>query len=339
MKRNNCVIFLLVAVAVLFSSSEAFSAWTQPKGHAYNQMTVSRYETDKKFTSVDANGNAIAIKKNNAEKFVSTKVTYYGEYGVTNDLTVFTSFGWDWQRSADNMNFAGTDGTSGIGDINLGLKQSFIKDLFGTGILMSGQAEVKIPEAYDFGNPLTTLSQGNGQYDATLQVLFGRGFSKGYAWLNTGYQFRFENDEYYQFKPSDVYKLSFGGGYPLTSLITLRGIVEWSKSIGNAEVSDALMTANFAAGGLATNKQAFVVKETMSLEPSSLNVGGSVVLNISKWMPLMKDTFPHKEVVISYNRDMQGFDVFKSTDVSLGETWALAFVFPGEGFFPVNMFK
>src|SRR3990167_5332029 len=96
------IVFLMLTV---FGSVPSFAAWTQAKGHAYNQLTLSQYVTGKKFTTVEADyddvvkgtGNDIRVRR--TESFVSQSITYYGEYGITDTLTVFTSIPWKWTKS------------------------------------------------------------------------------------------------------------------------------------------------------------------------------------------------------------------------------------------------
>ena len=278
MNKRTWIIVLLLIGSILISSN-AFSAWTQAKGHSYNQLTFSYYVTDHKFTTiehdVDDHGEIGAITNPNGTnhrepqaKFESQKVTYYGEYGITDKLTIFTAIPYDWQTSDDTIKYAGESGPNGLGDINLGLRHSLVGNLFNTGALMSIQGEVKIPEAYDYGFPLTQLSLGDGQYDATIALLFGRGFDWGYAWANIGYKFRFENDEYdpITFDPSDQVKISFGGGYPITSWLAIRGIVAYTAAVGNADVSEALIRENYKFGGIAEHGDAVLIKDSLGLE-------------------------------------------------------------------------
>ena len=345
MKKNMLLAFLLFTVFI-FTSGNAFSAWTQPKGYAYNQLSFSYYVTDEKWTTLglDDDGEVIDldvdVEKTDTEKFTSSKISYYSEYGIIDKLTFFFSGGYDWQESDDVKKFTEENGPSGIGDINLGLRYHLKDNILGSGILSSAQVEFKIPEAYDYGNPNTKLSLGDGQYDATFALLFGKGFNKGYAWLNAGYKYRFENKENdpITFKPSDQVKVSFGGGYPLLSWLSIGGLVEWIKSVDNAEVSDELLVDNYATGGKTWHGDTVVIKDSLGLEPNALSVGVDLIFDISKFVPVMKETFPSKSIVVSYNRNIAGFGAFKTEDYSLGETYSIAFVFPGKGFFPINLF-
>lgn len=344
MKKNMLLVLLLIAVFI-FTSGNAYSAWTQPKGYAYNQLSFSYYKTDQKFSTLEySSGEVIGldtdVSKRDTEDFTSTKISYYSEYGIVNDLTIFFSGGYDWQKSADVEKYAGENGPSGIGDINLGLRYHLMDNIAGTGILMSVQGEVKIPEAYDHGNPNKKLSLGDGQYDATFALLFGKGFNKGYAWLNTKYKYRFENKEHdpITFKPSDQVKVSFGGGYPINSWLSLGGLVEWTKSVDNATVSDALLVDSYSYGGKKWHGDTVLIKDSLGLEPNALSIGIDMIFDISKYAAFMKDTFPSKSIVVSFVTDVAGFGVFKTEDYSLGRTISVAFVFPGQGVFPVNLF-
>ena len=345
MKKNMLLAFLLFTV-LIFTSGNAFSAWTQPKGHAYNQLSFSYYKTDEKWTTLGLGPDGevidldVDVHKTDTEEFTSTKISYYSEYGIIDDLTIFFSGAYDWQKSDDVEKYAGEDGPSGIGDINLGLRYHLMDNIAGSGILMSVQGAIKIPEAYDYDNPNTHLSLGDGQYDATLALLFGKGFSKGYAWLNAGYKFRFENDEHdpITFTPSDQVKVSFGGGYPLLSWLSIGGLVEWTKSVDNAEVSDELLVDNYPTGGATWHGDTVVIKDSLGLEPNALSLGIDLIFDISKFVPVMKETFPSKSIVFSFVTDVEGFGAFKTEDYSLGRTYSVAFVFPGQGFFPVNLF-
>lgn len=333
------VVFILI-IGGLLLPQEAFSAWTQPKGHSYHQLTLSHYITDKKFQSMKklfeidpVTGEEVeagiedtdsTIQRYSQPKFKSTKITYYGEYGIIDKLTIYTSIPYDWQDSDDTKRYAGERGPSGIGDINLGLRYNLSQGLMGSKWLMSLQGELKIPEAYDYGHPLTHLSLGDGQYDLTLALLFGRAFDWGYSWANIGYKFRFENDEYapLTFTPSDQIKVSFGGGYQLTSRFSIRGIVDITKSVGNASVSKELIRENYKYGGIAAHGDTVLIKDTLGLEPDAFNVGFSLVYNITKecWPKCI-------QTVLSYSRDIAGIGPFHTKDYSQGQTFSLALAF------------
>jgi len=323
MKNKAILILILLLAGSCFISNAAFAAWTQAKGHAYNQLTWSYYVTDKKFTTLKSNNDGAVlatgggIGKIQTAKFVSTGFTYYGEYGIIDTLTVFTAIPYKWSYSEDTRKYSHENGPSGVGDIDFGLRYNLSQNFLGN--VMSLQGAIKIPAAYKYGNPLTDLSMGDGQYDATLLLQLGRGLGKGYAWFNAGYKYRFENDKFdpITFKPSDQIKVSFGGGYAVTPWLSIRGLVDWAKSVGNASVSQTLIQENYNYGGLAKSQDNVLIRDSLGLEPDSLSAGVDLAFNInSQW-----------QTVVSYNTDLEGIDIFTSKDWALGQTYSLAIVY------------
>jgi len=333
MKKKFPVFAILVFAYFLFPT-ETYSAWTQPKGHAYNQLTYAYYHSDHRFSTLEKNkdsvedgfvtGNGDDVKRYKSADFIAHSITYYGEYGIIDKLTVFTAIPWKKTRSEDTMKeeFADHDGPYGIGDIGLGLRYKLFDNLFGTGVLMSAQGEVKIPEAYDYENPLTHLSLGDGQYDTTLAILFGKAIGgKGYAVLNVGYKYRFENNEFNSFKPSDQIKVFLTGGYTILPKLSLRGSIDWAKSIGNASVSNAIL---HEYGDLGNDIDRFgdhvLIKDALNLEPDVLNLGVSLAYSFD-----IKAR--HFQAVASYNIDVEGIEGFGTKDSGQGEQFSVALVY------------
>jgi hypothetical protein len=52
MKKRLSHVFLLAAVLCIFLSNNALAAWTQAKGHSYNQLGLSNYRTTEKYTTL-----------------------------------------------------------------------------------------------------------------------------------------------------------------------------------------------------------------------------------------------------------------------------------------------
>jgi hypothetical protein len=345
--RKRTVLFFVVLAASIFMSGQVFAQWTQAKGGAYNQLGLSYYKTTQKFTTLDINeadGEIIGLEgpiiTNPTEEFTSTKITYYSEYGITDDLTVILSVPYDWQRSNDVMRYTDEEGPSGVGDIKVGLRHKLVDNVLGSGVIMAAQVEVKIPEAYKYGDPVTKLSLGDGQYDYEFALQFGRGLGAGYLWVDTRYVYRdynHQNDPEY-FKPSDKIKVGIGGGYRILSWLSVGGSVYWNKSTGNAVVNDDLRYAFYPAGKKSTYGDVVIIKEDLALEGDSLSAGMNLEFDVSSLLPFMKDTFPYKGIRVSYDRDLPGFGDLRTKDSALGETWGITFVFPGEGLFPVNLF-
>ena len=279
--RKKILMMFVVLAAGIFISNQAFAAWTQAKGAAYNQMTLSYYKTTEKFTTLEldhegtAVGHEAPITTNDTEEFTSTKINYYSEYGITDALTVIFSASYDWQKSNDVMKYTAADGPSGVGDIKVGLRHKLVDNLVGTGVLMSAQVDVKIPEAYEHGDPVTTLSLGDGQYDYEFALKFGRGLGKGYGWIDTRYVYRDYNHQHdpSYFKPSDKFKVGIGGGYSAASWLSIRAALNWTKSIGNSVISDDLVVDFYRAGKHSNQAETVIVKEDLSLEGQNMSAG------------------------------------------------------------------
>ncbi len=324
-KKALAVLFSVLIINVLIAG-DSFAGWTQPQGGQYHQLSWTYFITKKKFSSLEKvnrvpTGNVEdGVHREEASKFTAKDLTYYGEYGITNKITVFTSIPiWKETRSEDTILYDQERGPSGVGDINLGLRHKITDNLGGP---LSAQVTVKIPETYEYGDPLRFLSLGDGQYDLTFELFWGRApfiFGKGYVWVMPGYKIRFENNEHepLSFKPSDQIKLMIGGGYPVTPKLTVRFLLDWYKSVGNASVSQELIEHSFIyGGGREEYGDHILIRDTLGLEPASLTAGASLVYKV----------MPKADVVLSYNETLDGIKgtIFESSDTALGRTFSLA---------------
>ncbi len=313
------------------SSRDVMSAWTQPKGRIYNQLYYSYHESKNKFTTIQRESNGFFVsskgeenvdtgdvEKVETDKFTANTVTYHGEYGITDNITVFTNISWIDTRYEEVIKYSDDDGPSGIGDINLGLRYNLIKNLINSDALMSFQGSVKIPEAYDYEHPLTQVSLGDGQYDVSLDVLLGKEWDKGYVMLNAGYTYRFENEDYdpLNFKPSDQIKVLIGGAYSIIPKLYLKGTIDWRKSVGNATVSDEMIIYNMAYGGSMREGDKVLIKDTLGLEQDILNLGIGLAYNINQRV----------HALLQYNTDIEGTDNFGTKNAAQLTTYSLALV-------------
>ena len=317
---KKALLFFLFLVGFIFISSNAFAAWTQAKGHSYNQLSVSHYKTIEKFTSLgyDRGGMGASITQLNTgthripvEEFTSTKISYYGEYGLTDKITVIFSTAWDWQKTNDAQKYSDNDGPSGVGDIIFGLRHK-LSDNIGANIISSVQFNLKIPEAYTYGDPFSpgVQSLGLGQYDLNSKLLFGKGFNWGYTVLSLGYKYRFENDKIgpgITFKPSDLVELSCDAGYNAFPWLSIRGRLAYSKPVGNAEVSQGLIDHSIPPG-MDWHGDTVLIKDTLGLESESLSGQIGLAFTVKSGT----------QVVLSYTRDLYG------RDAAIGDTFALA---------------
>jgi hypothetical protein len=312
MNKKILILLALLLTASLLLAGPAFAAWTQGKGHAYNQLTYSYYYSKHKYSTIEE-GSHGDPEKIEQPRYIDYKLTYYGEYGISDQFTVFTTIPYAWVESDDVLKFDGERGPSGVGDINLGFRQKISDNIF-AGILMSLQGTVKIPAAYEFENPFTHQSLGDGQYDGIAALVFGRGIGKGYVVVNTGYKYRFEQNDFH-FKPSDQFTLRIDAGYGIIPKLSLRGNLEWAKSIGNATISDTVRDEHVKTGG-SYGEDEKIIKDSLTLEADTIIVGLALAYSIK----------PQIGAVISYNTVISGIGdgIFSSKDTGQGDTYAVA---------------
>jgi hypothetical protein len=320
MNNKLSLLLIVLCAAILLISQPALAAWTQAKGHAYNQLTFSYYTSKHKYSSIEVGSEGEVIKIEQP-KYEDYKLTFYTEYGITNSLTAIFSAPYVWVESEEVQDTIGEDGPEGVGDIDVGFRYKISDNIF-SGILMSVQCNLKIPEAYDFDDPVIHQNLGDGQYDGTIALVFGKGFSKGYAVVNAGYKYRFENTQLHDFKPSDQFKLRIDTGYAILPKLSLRGNLEWSKSIGNASISQDTKIAYVKAFGGSFAAEAKIINDTLSLEQDTINVGVALAYSVTS----------NIQAVISYNTVIRGIghdadNIFISKDTGIGDTYAVALAY------------
>jgi len=182
------------ALLLLSVSTCLAGAWTQQKGNLYDRLSLNYYHADDRF---DENGSRTDFPSNG--QFTDMNIGNYLEYGITDKFTVINSLSY---KRIENKDALQETKTHGVGDIDLGLKYKLAEGSWG---VISTQALVKIPEAYDKDDKLPL---GNGQYDAEVRLLYGRSLwphIPGYCSFEIGYRWRLDD-------PSDElrYLIEFG---------------------------------------------------------------------------------------------------------------------------------
>jgi hypothetical protein len=124
MNKRFLIVLFIILTGILFISTSTCAAWTQAKGHAYNQLTFSYYKSKDKFSSIENEAGVIELIEQ--PKYVDYKLSYYGEYGVTDNFTVFTSVPYVYIQSEEVDMKIGEDGPEGIGDIDLGARYKLV---------------------------------------------------------------------------------------------------------------------------------------------------------------------------------------------------------------------
>ncbi len=318
--RRKILIAFLIVVGAIFVTGNAFAAWTQAKGHAYNQLTISHYTSNSKYSTFDEEGLTVDNHKKDAAKFTSTNLTYYGAYGITDKITLSLTVPYKKIVSEDVEGVLNTneEGPKGIGDIDVGLRYNISQNIF-AGVLMSVDAKVKIPAAYKCESPLQYQSLGDCQYDTQLSLVFGKGFGWGYAILDIGYKYRFESTEFGTHKPADVFKMRIDAGTGLTSKLWLRGSIDWSNHLNNATVSQSFRDyarLNIQGFDIGTEDNK-LIRDTLGSESDALGVGVALAYTINSQF----------SAVLGFETTIEGFGYFESTNAGIGQTYSLAGVY------------
>jgi hypothetical protein len=212
-------------------------AWTCKKGNLYNRFAFNHYYADERFND-DGDKESFAY----GGDFKDFNLQKYLEYGITDDLTLITSFYYKYIKKEDNTV---EQKTEGIGDIDLALKYMLLERSWG---IFSTQSLIKIPEAYDKNEDLPL---GNGQYDFEFRILYGRSLwpaIPGYCNAEIGYRFRAQD-------PADELRYLIEFGMDITRNAYGRVKLDGIESMDNADNVDGSggnpsLTYNFDLGKL-----------------------------------------------------------------------------------------
>ncbi len=211
--RNTIKVFIVMAVMADIMLSGAFNdcfagAWTLAEGKLYDKVSLNNYSADPHFTD--------------------TNVGNYIEYGLSDTVSLANSIYFKQIRNKYESTASGTTTTtttSGIADIEVGLKHKLADGIYG---VLSHQALVKIPGPYDKNSGLPL---GNGQFDAEYRLLYGLSLWRllpGYANFEAGYRYRAE-------APSDEFRYLVEAGINITKQLYARVKLDGISSVYNAD--------------------------------------------------------------------------------------------------------
>ncbi len=186
-------------------------AWTPAQGSAYNKLALNYFYSDRYFGPTPTG----------FEDFTNLNLTYYGEYGLLDALTVFGSI--PLQRLTQTQNGRTID-TYGVGDTDLGLRYRVLAEPF----VLSGQFIFKMPYFYDAND---SLPLGNGQEDFDFRVLAGKSFGLfGYGGVEAAYRYRVG-------PPADEFRYLVEYGLDVTAALYGRIKLDGIAGLNNGEDS------------------------------------------------------------------------------------------------------
>ncbi len=202
-----------MAVFVLLSPGSAIAGpWTLPHGKTYNKPAVNYFTGSSLFNTT----------QEGFERFEDINFTFYNETGITDDISFIISVPIK-EISRTDRNAAGiatTNRTSGVGDIDIGIRYNISKGP----VVVAVQGIFKAPYAYGAGD---LLPLGNGQEDFEGRLQLGHPFGKaGYAVVEAGYRYRVG-------APSDEFRYLIEYGVDVSKSVYVRSKLDGLLSIRN----------------------------------------------------------------------------------------------------------
>ncbi|UTW54340.1 hypothetical protein [Kordiimonas sp. SCSIO 12610] len=215
---NSKKLIPIALCAMVAAPAPAFAgAWTAKKGSAYNKFAINTFDSSALF----------GTQEEGFEEFTDLNFTFYGEYGITDDLTFFGSAAL---KRITRTDFGVQVTNEGVGDVDLGLRYNFYNDDF----VFSGQFLFKAPYLYDED---ADLPLGNGQEDYEFRLLFGKTLGRlGYFGAEAGYRFRAGD-------PVDEFRYLIEYGFDVTDNVYLRAKLDGTL---NAQSGDNLVDTTSA---------------------------------------------------------------------------------------------
>jgi hypothetical protein len=184
MKKTHFILFLILHSSFSILHLQA-QAWTKEAGKGFYKADMTAIVTDNVF-----NNNGIIVPIVATSGFYSAAL--YGEYGLTNDLTVVANIPVFVSNSLAAFKIGTlsypTTSSSGFGDVDLGVRYQLYKG----GVAVSGILMLGLPT----GTALNTTSAptGDGEFNQLVKVAVGTGTATWWTQGAVGFNFRSGNN-------------------------------------------------------------------------------------------------------------------------------------------------
>ncbi len=181
-KLRNLFIYGIV-LFLINGNVHAQSGWVREKGSYYVQLSYTYLQSNNFF---NLSGNELQTNV-----FSQHSVNLYGEYGLTNRLTVGTFF-----PVFRSNQFETTDAATGIGDLHIQLKYALIKGSIPVAIIVTPEIPTAQGDNFAVNQELTferiNLPTGDGEFNVWTTLAASHSFEGTpiYASIYGGYNFR-----------------------------------------------------------------------------------------------------------------------------------------------------
>lgn len=200
---------LLGVCAALLPPIALAGAWTPGQGASYHKFAFNYFAAQEFFDSTTPG----------FEEFVDLGVSYYGEYGLRDNLGLFGSVPFKFLTRTDS---GSSIRNNGIGDIDLGLRYRLFEKPF----VLSTAVLLKLPYAYRDNDP---LALGNGQEDIEWRWLAGKTLGLlGYVGAEVAYRWRLG-------APADEFRYLLEFGYNFSESYYFRSKFDGLQGIGSSD--------------------------------------------------------------------------------------------------------
>lgn len=176
--RCSQMLLLIVATVCAFAPSAQAGAWSQQKGHYYAKFSGIFYSADEVYNDMGKR-QSMGLEH---DEFTGSQGFLYVEYGLVDRLTLI---GQASGGRLTSMNRLIRERTSGIGDVDLGVKYQ----LTNGPVVLASLAKIKVPTGYhdDYAPPL-----GTGDVDLEFRLLAAKSLYPlpVYVGVESGYRIR-----------------------------------------------------------------------------------------------------------------------------------------------------
>lgn len=222
-------VMIVITACVCLSTASAWAgAWCMKQGALYSKLSYNYYFTVDTF---DDDGHK--RRNSNGSNFRDENITWYNEYGLLDNFTLFASVPYKMlysrfrsiERAGDAKRIKRTNERyDGLGDVDVGFRYGLLKDP----VVLSLQFLTKAAWFYDGDEE---VPPGNNQNDYELKMLLGKSLwpFPGYCGLELGYRWRTS-------APSDEYRYLLEFGVNPTRKISVRAKLDGIASVKNASL-------------------------------------------------------------------------------------------------------
>ena len=216
---------IAISCLLLITTFDAYAQWPRGKGKGYVQFSLGRADASRGY---DARRNLGPLGSlENPESYGETAVYAYGEYGLTNKLTLIASTFFK-DTVGENLNGAFTN--AGLSDLTVQLRYSLPQ--LGP-LVISPQVGLSIPTGYD---PDDSPPLGSGEFDVLAQATVGVSFWPIPAYLGSGFGIKLRGGDI-----QDEVIAYLESGYFITKNVLVRGRADLTESTTNTTTGFSML--------------------------------------------------------------------------------------------------